>query len=292
MSKVYVAALLASSLLAGASLHAQQSSGVRDWNSGASGSGFRGSHFNDFAVNGKFYHDIRLVRIEGGIAELASNEGTVRTSWDNLPHVFQHAYATEKAADDAEIAKRSKAGTKPSGAGRPPAKLIGMSQAELTDLFGPPTDTVADPAFTGGLDLTFWAKSLVDGQRIGVQAIMMNGTCLGIVYVKAAADKSPLAPQEIARWMLIYTQGTTASWKQSGPDKWVLNRSAGVPYTYHASRVQPNTFSIDTQELYDRVSKAEQRTDADVQKIPGLSEAPQAGQSVSGDVQVPGVDKP
>lgn len=279
-------------LLATASLQAQRSSGVDGWNSAESGFGFRGSHFNDFAVNGKFYHDITLYRLQNGVAELDSKEGRVSTAWDNLPHVFQHAYANVKANADAQEAKKPKAGTAPSGADRPPVKLVGMSQAELTGLFGPPTDIVADPVFTGCLDLTFWAKSLVDGQPIGIQAIVMDGTCLGITYVKTSADKFPLANQEIARWMLIYTQGTAGKWRQNGPDKWVLDRGAGVPYTYRASRIQPNTFSIDTQELFDHVRNVEQQAKSDVQRIPGLSASPSADRKVSDEVRIPGLDEP
>ena len=275
--------------LAGASLYAQ--AGIDDWNSGASSSNFRGSHFNDFAVNGKFYHNIKLESVKDGVAELKSNEGRVSTAWSKLPFVFQNEYPAAKANVDAQEAKKPTTGTTQSGADSPPMNLVGASESELTGLFGRPLNAAADSVLPGCMDLTFKASSLVDGQLIMIHATVIDGVCLAILYIKVGTDKTPLPPQEIARWMLIYTQGTAASWKQNGPNKWVLNRGTGVPYTYRAERLQPNTCSIDTQELYDRAPRTEEQAKSDVQKIPGLSATPPAVQASSGEATIPGLDQ-
>lgn len=49
-----------------------------------------------FAINGKFYHDLELVSVDGGIAEFQSKEGKVSAPWSSLPAAFQRSNADQK----------------------------------------------------------------------------------------------------------------------------------------------------------------------------------------------------
>ena len=51
-----------------------------------------------FAINGKFYHDLKLVSVIGDVAEFESKEGRVSAAWLSLPVSYQAQHAKEKAA--------------------------------------------------------------------------------------------------------------------------------------------------------------------------------------------------
>jgi len=53
------------------------------------------------AINGKFYHDLKLVSVTGGVAEFESMEGAVSALWTSLPDSYQKQHATEKAVFEA-----------------------------------------------------------------------------------------------------------------------------------------------------------------------------------------------
>lgn len=60
-----------------------------------------------FAINGKFYHDIELISVEGGIAQFKTREGKVSAPWSSLPTSVQNSNSKLKAALE-ERAKATK----------------------------------------------------------------------------------------------------------------------------------------------------------------------------------------
>lgn len=69
-----------------------------------------------FALNGKFYHNVKIISVHDGLADLDTKEGDISVTWSSLPLNFQSKHANEKIKlEEHAAAKAERAANKAAG---------------------------------------------------------------------------------------------------------------------------------------------------------------------------------